>query len=187
LSAFEFVFSLFGLLLGLSLVEVLGGLARTMEMRLRHGDRYRVGWLTPLLALFVMMDLVTFWLSAWRVRDVLTVSGASLTAGLAFASSYYLAAHLVFPPRDVDAPDLDAHYFRVKRWVLGILFGLFLVQVAYFMTLPGIGDALLAPRSALTVASFGILLALATLLPGKRINVALIAVLVLRYLVILAL
>ena len=34
-SPFEFVFSLFGLLLGLSLVEVLGGLARTIEAELR--------------------------------------------------------------------------------------------------------------------------------------------------------
>ena len=32
MSPFEFVFSLFGLLLGLSLAEVLGGLARTLKM-----------------------------------------------------------------------------------------------------------------------------------------------------------
>ena len=31
MTAFEFVFSLFGLLLGLSLAEVLGGLARTLK------------------------------------------------------------------------------------------------------------------------------------------------------------
>jgi hypothetical protein len=35
MSDFEFIFSLFGLLLGLSLAEVLGGLARAIEARLR--------------------------------------------------------------------------------------------------------------------------------------------------------
>jgi hypothetical protein len=33
MSAFEFIFSLFGLLLGLSLAEVIGGLARWVEVR----------------------------------------------------------------------------------------------------------------------------------------------------------
>ena len=33
MSAFEFVFSLFGLLLGFSLVEVLSGLVRTLKLR----------------------------------------------------------------------------------------------------------------------------------------------------------
>jgi hypothetical protein len=38
-----------------------------MEARLRLGPSYRVRWLTPLLALFLMLDLMTFWLAAWRL------------------------------------------------------------------------------------------------------------------------
>ena len=50
ITQFEFLFALFGLLLGLSLTAVLGGLARTIEARLRPRAAMRVGWLTPLLA-----------------------------------------------------------------------------------------------------------------------------------------
>lgn len=185
MSAFEFVFSLFGLLLVFSLVEVLGGLARTMEARLRLGPGYRVGWLTPLLAIFVMLDLMTFWLAAWRLREGLAVTGATLTAGLAFAGSYYLAAHLVFPPRDVDAPDLDAHYFRVKRWVLGILFALFAVQFSYFMTVPALATLMDSWRAVLSVVFFALLLAAATVVRSRLLNMALLTLLTLRYLFML--
>ena len=185
MSDFEFVFSLFGLLLGFSMVEVVGGLARTLEARLRLGSAYRVGWLTPLLALFVILDLVTFWLAAWRLRDTLAVNGATLTAGLAFAGSYYLAAHLVFPPREADAPDLDLHFLRVKRWVLGILFALFVVQIGYFLTVPHLAGLLTSVRGAVSVGTFAILLAAATVVPGRRLNLILLAVLIVRYLVLL--
>ena len=184
MSAFEFVFSLFGLLLGFSLVEVLGGLARTVEARLRLGQSYKVGWLTPLLALFVMLDLMTFWLAAWRLREGLAVTGATLTAGLAFAGSYYLAAHLVFPPPEVDAPDLDTHYSRIKRWVLGILFALFVVQLGYFLTLPALASLISSKRAMASVLAFALLLAAATFVRSRPANIALLSLLILRYLVL---
>lgn len=185
MSPFEFVFSLFGLLLGFSMVEVVGGLARTLEARLRLGQAYRVGWLTPLLAVFVMMDLITFWFAAWRLRDILTVTGGTLMAGLAFAGNYYLAAHLVFPPREVDAPDLDLHYLRVKRWVLGILFVLFAVQVGYFLSIPALAVLVSNAPAAASVILFGLMLGIAALARGRRANLVLLALLILRYLVLL--
>ena len=97
MSDFEFVFSLFGLLLGLSLAEVLGGLARTIEVRLRPETAVRIGWLTPLMAAFVVLDLLSFWQAAWVGRNFVGVSGHTLMAITAFASAYYIAARLVFP------------------------------------------------------------------------------------------
>jgi hypothetical protein len=164
---------------------VLGGLARTLEARLRLGQSYRVGWLTPLLALFVMLDLMTFWLAAWRLREGLVVSGATLTAGLAFAGSYYLAAHLVFPPRDVDAPDLDAHYFRVKTWVLGILFALFVVQLGYFLTVPELAALVNGWRAISFILLFALLLGSAAVVGGRRLDILLLVLLIARYLVLL--
>jgi hypothetical protein len=184
-SEFEFVFSLYGLLLGFSMVEVVGGLARTLEARLRLGKAYSVGWLTPLLAIFVILDLMTFWLAAWRLRDTIAVTGGTLTAGLAFAASYYLAAHLVFPPHEVDAPDLDRHYLRVKRWVLGILFMLFAVQLGYFLTVPSLAAMVSSWRALASVMFFALLLAAAIVVPGRRANLALLALLIVRYLVLL--
>lgn len=128
---------------------------------------------------------MTFWLAAWRLREGLPATGGTLAAGLAFAGSYYLAAHLVFPPREADAPDLDAHYFRVKRWVLGILFALFTVQVAYYLTVPSLAALLSNGRAIASVLFFAIRLAAATLVPGWRINIVLLVMLILRYLLLL--
>ena len=54
MSGFEFIFSLFGLMLGLSLAEGLGGLTRAIKRRGFGG----IGWPTALLGLFVSCDVV---------------------------------------------------------------------------------------------------------------------------------
>lgn len=59
---FSFAFSLFGLLLGLSLAAVLTGFARALRMR----PRIKMGLLSPLLGLFVILDVTSFWNGAWR-------------------------------------------------------------------------------------------------------------------------
>ncbi len=57
MSAFEFFFSFYGLILGLAVVEVLTGFSRAMRAR----TRIRLGIVTPLLALFILLDLISFW------------------------------------------------------------------------------------------------------------------------------
>ena len=121
---FEFIFALYALVLGLSLVELLAGLGRALEQAFAAEDakaRFKIGWLTPLLAIFVMLDLLSFWAFAWTVRELLSVSTATLLAVMAFASLYYLASRLVFPGDPDQFSDLDNHYFRIKRTVLGML------------------------------------------------------------------
>ena len=149
---FEFVFSLFGLLLGFSLVEVLGGMAKVIEAQLRavkvgadtpDAPPFRAGWLTPLLGLFIMLDVISFWGSAWVARGQLDYNGRVAMGGLVFAGSYYVAAHLVFPTEKADWADLDAHYFRVRRAVFGTMIALTILQTAFMLTVPGVaaGDA----------------------------------------------
>lgn len=114
---FEMVFSLVGLVLGLSLVEVLSGLARTIHAR----SEVHIGWLTPLLGIWVIGDVSTFWGIAWEVRNILGSVWASLGLGVAITSVYYVAASMVFP-RDPGAyPDLDAHFWEYKRTVVGLV------------------------------------------------------------------
>ena len=57
MDAFNFAFSLFAIVLGLSLVEVLTGFARALKRR----RVVHLGWLTPMAAIFVMLDLTSFW------------------------------------------------------------------------------------------------------------------------------
>lgn len=115
MSGFEFFFGFFGLILGLSVVEVITGLGKVLRRR----DRIRLGWVTPLLALFVLLDVASFWSISWIRMQGVEPSYLLLLIGLAIAGIYYLAASLVFPD-DLDAwPSLDEFYDRHKRWVIG--------------------------------------------------------------------
>lgn len=184
MSDFEFIFALFGLLLGLSIAEVLGGLARAIEARLRPGTAVRIGWLTPLLGAFVMLDLLSFWQAAWVVRDAVAVSGKALMAVTLFASAYYLAARLVFP-RDADEqPDLDAYFFRVRRVVIGVLFALLLCQLAFYASLPTIAPHLLRPLALGLTAILALLMATAMLVRGELWARVVMLGLVARYVVV---
>ena len=118
MSPFEFAFSLFGMLLGFSLVEVLSGLVKTVKLR----GTVRIGWLTPLLGLFVMVDLTSFWSIAWQARESIPASFAVLLLGLAITGVYYFAASLVFPDKPEEWPDFDAWAALHKHQVLGGIF-----------------------------------------------------------------
>lgn len=117
MGAFDFVFSLIGLLLGLSLVEVLGGLMRTLKAR----SMVRIGLLTPLLGIWVIADVTSFWGMAWQMRpgiERLPSIWPVLGLGVLVTSAYYAAASLVFPDRPEDVADLDDFYWKHKRTVI---------------------------------------------------------------------
>nr|WP_314445784.1 hypothetical protein [uncultured Sphingomonas sp.] len=178
---FEFLFALYGLMLGLSIAEVLSGLARSIEERLQNRATLRIGWLCPLLAAFVLLDLLSFWNAAWGVRSLVRVTGGSLMLVTAFAGAYYLAARLVFPRDLGDVDDLDDHFFRVRRIVLGILFALLVVQMTFYASVDVIRPRLLSPPSiAMTLLLVG-LLAMAMAVRSRRWAAIALAALVLRY------
>jgi len=185
MSEFEFVFSLFGLLLGFSLVEVLGGLAKAVEGKVRPdgaAEPIRIGWLTPLLGIFVMLDLVSFWGAAWVARDLAGVSGRMMFGGLFFAGSYYLAAHLVFPPDPRLEPDLDAHYFRVRRLVLGTLTALLALQLAYWLSVPKLAENFNNPMLVANVAASFALLGAALMVRSRKASMVILCLLIAQYL-----
>jgi hypothetical protein len=143
MSAFEFTFSLFGLLLGFSLVEVLSGFVRTVKLR----KSVRIGWLTPLLGVFVMVDLISFWSLAWDVREMIPATFAVLLFGLLITGVYYFSASMVFPEKPEEWPDFDAWAARHRRQVLG---GVFFANLAVTVTLFA-----RLPSAALTLATIG--------------------------------
>lgn len=114
MSAFEFFFSFYGLLLGFSVAELVGGFARMLHER----RKVRFGLLTPLLAVFVAVDIATFWNQAWVIFRNAPYNYALLILGLVVASVFYVAATLVFP-RDLKAgATLDEHFWAHRRLVL---------------------------------------------------------------------
>jgi len=114
MTPFEFVFPLFGLLVGLSFAEMLAGLARA----LKNKREVHVGWLTPLLGLLILINLTMIWLGAWEMRDVAAPSSAGLLFILAVGGTYFLAASMVFPSAGADVADLDQHFMDNKRVAL---------------------------------------------------------------------
>lgn len=181
---FEFIFALFGLLLGLSLTEVLGGLARAIEARLRPGSLTRIGWLTPLLGAFVMLDLLSFWQAAWMARDIVGVSGHSLMAITVFASAYYLAAQLVFPRQVDDQPDFDTHFFRVRRIVIGVMFVLLLCQFVWYASVPALAVHIARPLSVALTGTLVLLMIAAMLVRNALWCRLVMAALVGRYIIV---
>jgi hypothetical protein len=126
LDGFNFAFSLFAIILGLSLVEVLTGFARALRRR----RVVHLGWLTPMAAIFVMLDLTSFWESSWGSRRFVSPQYGYLLIGLFVSALYYLAASVIFPSEFGDRADFDAHYLQHSRQVFGAIAVCDLIQMA---------------------------------------------------------
>lgn len=115
---FEFYFSFYGLLLGLSAATLVVRFADALG---EHGKR-RIGLLAPLLGIFVLLDVSSFWIFAWRSRDYFEINYIQMYIGLLIAVAYFIAASQVFPREGSDWTALDDHYWARKRIVLaGVL------------------------------------------------------------------
>ena len=166
MDAFSFVFSLFGLLMGLALAEAIGGFGTAFELR----HKIRLGWLLPLLALLITFDITAFWLIAWQHRDDIPISFISLAAGLVIFGIYYLIAQLAFPD-DVELwPDLDVYYFKHRRWLMG---GMYTCNLLAMAGLQAVGVAQLSnPTQWVIFLAFSAGVAAVMFVPGKRLNIA---------------
>jgi len=184
---FGFVFALYSIVLGLSLVELLTGLGRTLEFKLaRNADDkvFAIGWLTPMLAAFVILDLLSFWMFAWRVRDLVTVSTGTVLGVLVFASAYFLASRLVFPSSPQNFTDLDTHYLRVRRVVFAMLILMVAVQWLFLLSLPSLAEQIANPLTLAMTAALVALMIAGAIIADRRVSIAVLALLIARYLVV---
>ena len=169
MTTFEFYFSFFGLLLGLSVAEVASGLARMLRAR----DRVRLGLLTPLLGVLVLLDVSSFWVIAWRSLQDVPISHLTIYTGLVVALAYYVAAAVVFPTDPERWTTLDDYYDGHKRWVVG---GVLFSNAVGFGTRLASGLAVdFNPfEIGLTAVFFGVLVAL-LFVRNRRANAVLLA------------
>ena len=174
MSAFEFFFSFYGLLLGLSVAELVGGFARLLHER----HRVRFGWLTPLLAVFVALDLATFWNQAWRFFRGAPFNPALLLIGLVIAATFYVAASITFPRVTAEGVetriDLDDHFWTHRR----VVFGCVLAANAMVWLLLGllaladpVWAAFWTPRLMIGVALFAVCTATAAFAASRPVVV----------------
>jgi hypothetical protein len=174
MSGFEFVFTLFGLLLGLALAEGLGGLARA----LKASHRVHIGWPTALLGLFVSCDVVTFWMYGWAVRDLIPVTWPTLFAGFVVTAIYFVAASLIFP--DGDWEDIDAHFDRHYRKVM---MGILVCNIVLLAAVIALTDfpAAFSIRTLVVTWSFFPVSLLAIFVKDRRIVIGCLVWLILLY------
>jgi hypothetical protein len=133
MSVFEYIFSLYSLLLGLALAHLLSGLGRVVEAR----DKVRLGWPTALLALQMMLTIAIFWEIAWRARDAVPDNSAALFASLVICGLLYFGSVLIIPSDPARYQDLDAHFFKEKAAVLSCIFVANLVAYGWRYALMG--------------------------------------------------
>ncbi|MGH6787068.1 MAG: hypothetical protein ACREBO_09580 [Novosphingobium sp.] len=101
-----------------------------------------IGLLSPLLAVFVLCDVSSFWLFVWSIRDAVYLSFGTVIAALAVAIAYFLSAALIFPRSDKGWVTLDEHYHARKRYVLSgvVLASLVLIAIQASRATPRIDD-----------------------------------------------
>lgn len=173
--AFSIVFSLFGLILGLSIAAVLSGFARVLRMR----PKVKMGLLTPLLGLFVMLDLTSFWNGAWRVHDWIKPEYGYLFLALVITSVYYVAASTVFPQAGETVAHFDEHYFANRRW---ILLAICFCNLAMFGWQDPLELPTLPPSWWVAFPAYFIILITAAFAKSRRLSVACLCGLILIYL-----
>ncbi len=182
MSAFEFFFSFYGLLLGLSVAELVGGFARVLHEK----RRIRFGWLTPLLALFVAIDIATFWNQAWVIFRGAPFNTFVLLVSLSIAATFYVAASVTFPRVSAEGGDerinLDDHFWAHRRLVFGCVLAANLIVAVVVIILaqmnPEFGRLAGSARLWVGVTIFVIGTATAAFAPWRKVVVgALIVVL----------
>lgn len=157
--AFDFMFGFYGLLLGLAVAEIAGGFSRAWDERRRR----RLGWIGPLFGAVLLLDLLTYWLSAWEHRGIQSVTFEVAFIAAIAALLYYFAATQVFP-KEGQTETLDDHIMDHRKAVVFCViasnlttFGpAFLEEV---LVLHQLGSVELALWSGLNGLYYGLLLA----------------------------
>ena len=142
-----------------------------------------MGVATPLLAAFIAIDIGGFWFLAWRARESIPAIPASLLVGLAITGLYYLAASFVFPDEPEAGIDLDTHFDRNKRMVLGLVLLCNLLAHAFRLLIVNVARlGLDNPIGIGSLAVYFVLLAFAALVPSRKLSSAALLLLIALYL-----
>ena len=115
---FSFFFAFYGLILGLAVAELLGGFAGMVRDRAIK----KIEPQTALLALLVFILICATWIDAWDQLKSVSLDFAGLWAPIVLATSYYLAASVVFPRDPAEFGRLGTYFAERKRFIVALLF-----------------------------------------------------------------
>jgi hypothetical protein len=180
---FSFFFAFYGLILGLAVTELLGGFAGIVRARALK----RLEPQTGLLALLVFIVICATWIDAWNTLTKISLDFEALWAPIVLATFYFLAAAVVFPHEPSEYDRLADYYAERKRFTVGMLLAAELLVSFTFRGIavdelryrPAIFWLWFLPYNAAIKGSYVALL----LVRGRRANIAMLAVLILLFLV----
>jgi hypothetical protein len=117
MTAFEYYFSFFTLIIGLAVAAVARGFGTMWQSR-RSAP---VGYLTPLLAAFLLLDMSRFWLGLWSRQEIAAMGPAALASVLCVTLPYVFATTVMFPAAPTDWVSLDDYYASHSRSIFAAL------------------------------------------------------------------
>lgn len=117
MSGFEYLFTFYGLLLGIAVANVATGFADMWRGR----DEIRPGISVPLLGLFVLLAGAQQWVSFWGGREALTMGPQPLLVCIGVALPYIFVSQAMFPRQEGQWTSLDAYYTAHRRVLMASL------------------------------------------------------------------
>jgi len=116
--SFDYLFSFYGLLLGIAVANVAIGFADMW----RDYQKIEVGTCPPLVASSVLLGGMNVWMQMWLARPYATVNGVQMLAAAAISLPYVFVSRAIFPGQE-DTPErsLEDHYLRHRKIILILL------------------------------------------------------------------
>jgi hypothetical protein len=116
--SFDYLFSFYGLLLGIAVANVAIGFADMW----RDCEKIEVGTCPPLVASSVLLGGMNVWMQMWLARPYATVNGIQMLAAAAISLPYVFVSRAIFPGQE-DKPErsLEEHYLKHRKIILILL------------------------------------------------------------------
>ena len=157
MSPFQLYFSFFTLIIGLAVAAVARGFGTLWQSR----RSARVGYLTPLLAAFLLLDMSRFWLALWTRQEIPSLGSLALASVLCVTLPYVFVTTIMFPAQPADWEKLDDYYLSHSRPIFVALLAsklaAYLFDALLFGWRPALHDV---PGITLILAPFMLLIAL---------------------------
>jgi hypothetical protein len=134
MGAFDYLFSFYGLLLGIAVANVAIGFADMW----RDCEKIAVGTCPPLVASSVLLGGMNVWLQMWLTRPYVTVNGIQMLAAAAIALPYVFVSRAIFPgSEEAEERSLEEHYLRHRMLILVLLAVPTIVSVSTHVLIDG--------------------------------------------------
>ncbi len=113
---FDYLFSFYGLLLGLSVANVASGFGDMWRDR----NAVAIGIAAPLLAAIVLFGCMNIWMVYWRMRETVSFDAWRMLAAAGVALPYIFISRAMFPSAG-GSTSLEDHYLANRHVILGAL------------------------------------------------------------------